>query len=34
VQDPPLPPVDRLGQIGDAEAVAGMLRGHQTISAG
>jgi len=26
VQDPPLPPVDRLGQIGDAEAVAGMLR--------
>jgi two-component system, NtrC family, nitrogen regulation sensor histidine kinase NtrY len=26
VQDPPLPPVERLGQIGDAEAVAGMLR--------
>src|SRR5215831_7030778 len=26
VQDPPLPPVDRLGQIGDAEAIAGMLR--------
>jgi two-component system, NtrC family, nitrogen regulation sensor histidine kinase NtrY len=26
VEDPPLPPVERLGQIGDAEAVAGMLR--------
>jgi len=26
VRDPPLPPVERLGQIGDAEAVAGMLR--------
>src|SRR5215831_3318748 len=26
VQDPPLPPIDRLGQISDAEAVAGMLR--------
>jgi two-component system nitrogen regulation sensor histidine kinase NtrY len=26
VQEPPLPPVERLGQIGDAEAVAGMLR--------
>src|SRR5712692_9561953 len=26
VQDPPLPPVERLSEIGDAEAVAGMLR--------
>src|SRR5260370_34055248 len=26
VRDPPLPPVERLGQISDAEAVAGMLR--------
>src|SRR5260370_28842531 len=27
VQDPPLPPVERLGQIGDADAIAGMVRG-------
>jgi two-component system, NtrC family, nitrogen regulation sensor histidine kinase NtrY len=33
VQDPPLPPIDRLGQIGDAEAVAGMLRDTNYIGA-
>ncbi len=33
VQDPPLPPVERLGQIGDAEAVAGMLRDTNYVGA-
>src|SRR5215468_10320234 len=33
VQEPPLPPVERLGQIGDAEAVAGMLRDTNYIGA-
>src|SRR5258707_10760797 len=34
VQDPPLPPVDRLGQLGDAEAVARMLRDTNYIGGG
>jgi two-component system, NtrC family, nitrogen regulation sensor histidine kinase NtrY len=33
VQDPPLPPAERLGQIGDTEAVAGMLRDTNYIGA-
>jgi two-component system nitrogen regulation sensor histidine kinase NtrY len=33
VQEPPLPPAERLGQIGDAEAVAGMLRDTNYVGA-
>ena len=33
VQEPPLPPVERLVQIGDAEAVAGMLRDTNYVGA-
>jgi two-component system, NtrC family, nitrogen regulation sensor histidine kinase NtrY len=33
VQEPPLPPIERLVQIGDAEAVAGMLRDTNYVGA-
>jgi two-component system, NtrC family, nitrogen regulation sensor histidine kinase NtrY len=33
VQDPPLPPVERLAEIGDTEAVAGMLRDTNYVGA-
>src|SRR5215469_3628396 len=33
VQEPPLPPIDRLAQIGDGEAVAGMLRDTNYVGA-
>jgi two-component system, NtrC family, nitrogen regulation sensor histidine kinase NtrY len=33
VREPPLPPVERLAQIGDAEAVAGMLRDTDYVDA-
>jgi len=33
LQDPPLPPVERLGEMGDAEAAAGMLRDTNYVGA-
>src|SRR5215475_5299493 len=33
VQEPPLPPIDRLAQIGDGEAIAGMLRDTNYVGA-